>query len=232
MLDWLHELVRFLNTSVLQAVVDNGDWSGWIVFALAFAESMAVLSLAVPFTAMIIAIGALMCTPGGSLDPWTICIFGVAGASLGDAVSYWIGRFFQGRIPRLWPFRAHPEQLERGYRFFEKWGVLSVFVGRFLGPLRAVVPLVAGMMRMPQARFQISNIISAILWLPALVLTGCVIGKAVGFVLADVTRRGEQVFGYVFLFFVGTTVAGALYAFVRGRLKRRAARRRAGAANR
>lgn len=223
MLEWFHTFVQAISANVLGAISENRLWAGPIIFALAFAESMAFLSLAVPFTAMIIGVGALLCAPNASVNAWFILAWGVAGASAGDAVSYWVGRYFKDRVPRMWPFRKNPGSLERGYRFFARWGVLSIFIGRFLGPLRAVVPLVAGILKMPQLKFQIANVASAILWLPTLVLTGCMIGKIVGFALADVTRRGEDVFGYVFVFFVALSLLGALAAWINGRL--RAARR-------
>ena len=70
--------------------------------------------------------------------PW-----GIAGASLGDAVSFWIGRYFGPRLPGVWPFKKDPALIERGHRFFLRWGVLSVVLGRFFGPLRAIVPIVS-----------------------------------------------------------------------------------------
>ena len=157
--------------------------------SLAFAESMALLSLLVPFTAMIVASGTLI--GAGTLDPWIILPWGIAGASLGDAVSYWIGLWFGERVPRMWPFRNNPGALEDGHRFFRRWGVLSVCIGRFFGPLRAVVPIVAGMMRMPQVKFQVANVVSAIVWLPALMLPGAVAGT----LFKDVTGFGEKAFG-------------------------------------
>jgi membrane protein DedA with SNARE-associated domain len=135
---------------------------------------MVALSLAVPFTTLIVASGALI--GAGTLDPWIILPWGIAGASCGDAVSYWIGRYFDDKVPRIWPFRDKPELLENGHRFFRRWGVLAVFIGRFFGPLRAVVPVVAGMMDMPQLKFQIANVVSAIVWLPALMFPGAIAG--------------------------------------------------------
>jgi membrane protein DedA with SNARE-associated domain len=122
----------------------------------------------------------------------------------------------------MWPFRDNPEQLERGYRFFARWGVLSVFIGRFFGPLRAVVPIVAGMLDMTQWKFQVANIVSAVIWLPLLLVPGAV----AGIYFKDVANIGEKVFGYVFLFFIGTTVAGAVFVWVRQRKKKKSAARK------
>lgn len=181
----------------MMAVISaNREWAGPLIGALAFAESMAFLSLLVPFTAMIVASGALI--GSGALDAWLVLPWGILGACLGDALSYWIGRYFGRAIPRIWPFRNDPALLEQGHRFFLKWGVLSVCLGRFFGPLRAVVPLVAGMMEMPQGRFQLANVGSAIVWLPLLMLPGAVAGT----LFKDVPDFGEKTFGYVFVVFL------------------------------
>ncbi len=200
---WAANVVQFISTSE--------GWAGPLIAVLAFAESLVFFSLLVPFTAMIVASGALLAS--GTLDPWIILPWGILGASTGDAVSYWIGRYFGRRVHRIWPFKNDPELLERGHRFFMRWGVLSVFLGRFFGPLRAVVPLVAGMMEMQQTRFQIANVGSAIVWLPLLMLPGAVVGS----LLQHVTGFGEKAFLYVFFAFVAFPLLVGLVCWLRKR---------------
>ena len=67
---------------------------------------------------------------------------------------------------------GNPDFLARGYLFFERFGTASVFVGRFFGPVRAAIPLVAGIMEMSWRQFWIANIGSALVWAPALLLLG------------------------------------------------------------
>jgi membrane protein DedA with SNARE-associated domain len=114
----------------------------------------------------------------GVLDPWVLSAWAIPGAALGDAVSYWFGYYFRNSIPKIWPFTSYPKLLESGRAFFARWGVLSVFLGRFMGPLRAVVPLVAGMMEMPHRAFQIANVTSAIIWAPVVFFQGALMGIA------------------------------------------------------
>jgi membrane protein DedA with SNARE-associated domain len=160
---------------------------------------------------MIVASGTLI--GSGALDPWLVLPWGILGACLGDAVSYWIGRYCGGSVPRLWPFRKDPGLIECGHRFFQRWGVLSICLGRFFGPLRAVVPLVAGMMAMPQGRFQAANIASAIVWLPLLMMPGAIAGN----VFKDVEHFGEHAFAYVFVAFLIFPFAVTLVAWLRRR---------------
>src|SRR5882724_12880676 len=139
-------------------------WAGPAVCALAFGESLAFIGVLLPATAALVFVGVLI--GQGLLDFWLMAAWATLGAALGDAVSFWIGRSFRDAIHNLWPFTKHPRMLDQGHRFFARWGMASVFLGRFLGPIRAVIPLVAGMMDMPRLRFQIANWTSAALWAP------------------------------------------------------------------
>jgi membrane protein DedA with SNARE-associated domain len=196
---------------VVDFIARSQGWAGPLVALMAFAESMAVLGVIVPFTAMIVASGALLAT--GALDPWVILPWGIVGAIVGDAVSYWLGRWLGHRVHGIWPFSKDPELLARGHRFFVRWGVLSVCLGRFFGPLRAVVPLVAGMMAMPQTRFQVANVVSAIVWLPALMLPGAVAGT----LLENITGSAAEAFVYVFAAFVVFPLLVGAVCWVRSR---------------
>jgi membrane protein DedA with SNARE-associated domain len=66
--------------------------------------------------------------------------------------------------------------------FVAKWGVLGVFIGRFSGPLRASVPLVAGIFEMPYWRFQFANFTSAFVWAAVLLLFGDVMAKSINWI--------------------------------------------------
>ena len=90
----------------------------------------------------------------------------------GQLHNYEIGVKFHDRIAHMWPMSSFPEMLPRAERFMKKWGVLGIFIGRFSGPLRATVPLVAGVVEMPYWRFQFANFSSAFLWAAALMAPG------------------------------------------------------------
>jgi membrane protein DedA with SNARE-associated domain len=137
-------------------------WAAPIVFALAFGESLAFISLLIPAWAALIGIGALISASG--IPFWPVWIAGALGAALGDWVSYWFGYTFKERIAEIWPLSRHPDLLPRGHDFMETWGVPGIFIGRFFGPLRASVPLIAGIVEMPYWKFQLANFTSAFVW--------------------------------------------------------------------
>jgi membrane protein DedA with SNARE-associated domain len=160
---------------LLDFIKAHSEWAGLVMFITAFGESFAFLSLLFPGTTVLVAAGTLLAV--GTLPYPAILIGAVFGAVLGDSVSYWLGRNFGGGIVRVWPFSRHPELLSRGILFFERHGGKSVFIGRFFGPVRAVIPLAAGIMQMPRGRFWIANITSALVWAPMLLLAGDAVGE-------------------------------------------------------
>ena len=154
-------------------VRDHQGWAAPIVLALAFGESLAFISLLIPAWGALVAIGALIGMSGISF--WPVWLAGALGAALGDWLSYWFGYRYKHQVAQIWPLSSFPKLLPRGEAFVHRWGVLSIFIGRFFGPLRASVPLAAGIFEMPYGRFQIANFISALIWSAALLLFGDVI---------------------------------------------------------
>src|SRR5580704_788051 len=193
---------------LLDLIKAHSDWAAAVMFITAFGESFAFVSLLFPGTTVLIAAGTLL--SGGTLPYASILVSAILGAVFGDSVSYWLGRRFGGSIAGIWPFTRYLELLPRGIEFFERHGGKSVFIGRFFGPIRAVIPLAAGIMRMPRGRFWVANMTSAIVWAPMLLLVGDAVGEA-----------GERLIGSantVLLVFGGLTLfglAGVIWAALR-----------------
>jgi membrane protein DedA with SNARE-associated domain len=154
---------------------DNAVWAPPIVFALAFAESLAFISLLIPAWGALVALGVLVGSSG--LNFWPIWIAGSLGAAFGDWLSYWIGLKLEYRVQHIWPLSRHPDLIPRGERFMRTWGIAGIFIGRFFGPLRAAVPLIAGIFEMPFWLFQIANFSSAFVWAAVLLTLGDGISK-------------------------------------------------------
>ena len=159
---------------IVEFVRAHEVWAAPVVFALAF------ISLLIPAWAALVAIGVLI--GSGDLNFWPIWVAGSIGAALGDWLSYWIGVKLGPPVAHVWPLSRHPELIPRGERFVNRWGVLAIFIGRFFGPLRASVPLVAGIFAMPYWRFQLANFTSAFLWAAVLLTLGDVVAKLVKWV--------------------------------------------------
>ena len=113
----------------------------------------------------------------GVLHPAEVMLWCIAGAIAGDAVSYWLGLRTgpaAWRHPLLKPRRR---LVARARLFFRRYGLLSIILCRFLGPVRAFVPFIAGVTRMAHGRFQLANIVSAVIWVPVMLAPGYLAGK-------------------------------------------------------
>lgn len=191
--------------AVLAFIAANRAW-GTVVFALlAFGESLAFIGMLVPATGVLIAAGALV--GAGVISFWELWIGGTVGAVLGDSISYWFGRRFGPEIQRYPPFRTRPHLLAAAERVFTRWGWAAVFFGRFIGPLRATIPLAAGMLAMRPAAFQMANVGSAVVWIPVLIVPGAAVT-----ILVDEFRSGNETIAVLIGLLLGAVILGAVVA--------------------
>src|SRR5688572_4022 len=102
--DFIGSLLNWLNA--------HPNFSGLVTFIISAAESVAIIGTIVPGTVMMTAIGTL--AGGGVIPLWPTICWAILGAILGDGISYWIGYYFKDRLKSIWPFRTHPEILEKG----------------------------------------------------------------------------------------------------------------------
>lgn len=147
------------------------------VFLVAFSESLIVIGLIVPGALLMILFGALITMD--ALEFWPTVLFAVAGAIAGDSLSYWLGLRYQNRLLNLWPLSRHPEVIIKANDFFDKHGVKSIFLARFIGLLRPVIPAIAGITKMPVKAFIITNISSAVIWAPLYLIPGLLFGLSI-----------------------------------------------------
>lgn len=142
-------------------------WGFPIAAIIAFTESFVGISALIPGT-------LLLLTMGGVIEASHISIFpAITGAFLGsmagDWICYAIGMKYNHQIIHLWPFRHFEGQLKKGLDFFRRWEVWAVFIGRFTGPFRSIVPLVAGMSQVKFWHFQIPNAAATAIWAVAII---------------------------------------------------------------
>lgn len=182
-------------------------WAGTAIFWVALAESLAGLGLLVPGTLIMFGVGTLVAA--GALDLWAALAWAAAGAVAGDTTSYWLGRHFQEQLHSLWPFRRHPGWLKNGAAFMHRHGGKGILLGRFVGPMRPIIPAVAGMLGMAPLRFFTANILSALAWAPAYILPGVVFGASLQLAGAVASRLA------VMIALLVLTLWGGLWASLR-----------------
>ncbi len=161
---------------VIAFIQANQTWGPAIVFTLAFLECLAVISLLVPSTVILVGLGVVIVAGGLPLTP--LIVAAACGAFMGDWLSFGLTRQYRERLLDSRLLRSQKTAVEKTSVFFEKYGWAGVFFGRFVGPLRATVPIAAGLSPMSLLSFQIVNALSAIAWAVLILGGGSLLGES------------------------------------------------------
>lgn len=175
MSEWFHTMSLWLEA--------NPQWLGLSIFIVACLECLAIAGILIPGTVLLFTLAVL--AGSGSLTLWETLLLAYFGGLLGDAISYGLGRRFHQNIRGLPFLRDHPEWLSSAETYFQRYGVASLLVGRYIGPLRPMLPLVAGMLDMPLVRFILVSVVAAAGWAVAYMLPGWATGAALRLPLPD-----------------------------------------------
>ena len=165
---WLNDLSAWLSL--------HPGWLATALFTTAFIESLAIAGIIVPGVAILFAVAVLAGETGMPLAE--ALLWAGLGAIAGDTASFGLGRLLQGRLTTAWPLSRYPKIIATGERFFKRHGGKSVIIGRFVGPVRPIIPLVAGALMMSWRRFLAFNIGSAVAWAPVYIFPGFLVGSA------------------------------------------------------
>lgn len=166
----LHALIDF--------VAEHAGWAYATVFLAALLESVPVIGSAIPGTTVIVALSALISS--GHLSLPIILTAACCGGALGDGLAFFAGHRLKRTILELWPLSAYPTVIAQSEEFFRRRGELAVFFARFVAPVRAFVPVIAGVLKMPPTRFIAVNIPAVVLWAAAHVLASAFAGTLLG----------------------------------------------------
>jgi len=165
---WLDSLTGWLTA--------HPEGLGLAIFLTACIECLAVLGVILPGGVLMFALAAM--AGSGVLSLGQTLLLGYVGGLLGDALSYTLGRHFHQGIRRLPVLRHHPEWLIGAEVYFQRYGIASLLLGRYIGPLRPMLPMIAGMLDMPLPRFILVCLLSAAGWATAYLLPGWATGAA------------------------------------------------------
>lgn len=187
----MFEVITNYILSLLQAFKHNQVSLYFSVFLVAFLESVPVIGTFMPGTLLLLVFGLVAAKGFGILG--MMIFLSTIGATLGDICGYLLGkygrRFFKehNKILKL----AH---LHSGQLFFEKHGDKSILFGRFIGPIRPIVSLIAGATHFPPEKFLKWNIIGAFLWSGTYILIGFVFAKYIRLIDRIVSEVGGIAF--------------------------------------
>ena len=172
----LVDLVLHLDRHLGVFLANYGAWIYVLLFVIVFAETGLVVTPFLPGDSLLFVTGTLAAA-GGMDVRWLMAVL-VAAALTGDNVNYWAGRYLGPRVFRnesaRWLNRKH---LERTRGFYERYGVKTIVLARFIPVIRTFAPFGAGVGRMPYGRFITVSVLAALLWVVSLVLAGYFFGN-------------------------------------------------------
>jgi membrane-associated protein len=178
MIELAHHLVDFvlhIDRHLQEIIAQYGLWTYALLFFIIFAETGFVVTPFLPGDSLLFAAGALCA--GSVLNVHVLAVALTAAAVLGNLLNYAIGAFVGPKVfsrEDSWLLRR--KHLERAHAFFEKYGGRSIILSRFVPIVRTFVPFVAGVGRMPYARFFSFNLLGGAVWIYLLTYLGYFFG--------------------------------------------------------
>jgi membrane-associated protein len=151
-----------------------GVWTYFILFAVIFIETGLVVTPFLPGDSLIFIAGVFASV--GSLNIFLLFIVFALGAILGDTVNYWVGKNLGRRIFHEKSRFLKKEYLDEAEKFYDKYGVETIIIARFVPIVRTIAPFVAGMGKMSYRRFITYNIVGGIAWVTTFLLAGYFFG--------------------------------------------------------
>ena len=171
----LLDIVLHVDKSLGLLVQQYGAWVYVLLFAIVFAETGLVVLSFLPGDTLLFIAGAMCAT--GQMDAWLLIVLLVTAAVTGNTVNYFVGSWIGPKV-----FDCHIRFLDhqallRTHAFYERHGGKMLVMARFIPVVRTFAPFVAGVSKMTFAKFQLFNMIGAVLWVGLLVLTGDLFGN-------------------------------------------------------
>jgi membrane-associated protein len=158
-----------------------------LICLLVFSEAAIFVGFVLPGETAVVLGGVL--ASRHQLDLYLLCVLVVVSAVAGDSVGYEVGRRYGGRVLQLRPMRRHQRRLEAARTILRERGGYAVFLGRWTAFLRAVMPGLAGVSRMPYRRFLVFNALGGVAW--------GITYSVIGFVAGGSYQRVAQTVGQV-----------------------------------
>ena len=171
------DLVLHLDQHLLQLTHDYGVWVYGILFLIIFSETGFVVTPFLPGDSLLFVAGALAAT--GNLDVRVLTVSLVVAAVAGNQVNFTVGRWLGPKVLAS-PTGVRvlkPEYVARTQTFFERHGGKTLVLARFVPVVRTYAPFIAGVGRMPVARFSLYNLVGAAAWICSLVWAGYFFGN-------------------------------------------------------
>ncbi len=178
---------------------DNPEWIALGVFGAAFIESFALIGVIIPGVVLLAVISGMAAS---TLHVFELILIAYVASFLADILSFVLGTGISKSIDNLWPFNKYPNLLVRGRGFVKRFGILGIFIGKFIGPIRPLLPITAGSLGMNFKYFLTVEIFSSFLWALLYTVPGYYAGKSILDSRFDLTWLVAVIIGIVVLILI------------------------------
>ncbi|AHG60231.1 DedA family protein [Buchnera aphidicola] len=155
-------------------ITQSLTYSLLLVGIVSFLESLALVGLLLPGIILMTTLGTFI--GDGRLLFYPAWISGTIGCLLGDWLSYYIGLYFKNWLYNLKFLKKNQKLFDKTKSILHKHSIIAIIVGRFIGPTRPLIPMIAGMLKLPLKKFIFPSMIGCILWPPVYFFPGIVTG--------------------------------------------------------
>lgn len=163
---WFHQTLLYVSSHPHLGIM--------FAFIISLSESLPLIGTVIPGSVTMTAIGTLI--GADALPMFSTLLWASVGAFIGDCIGYYLGKYYDTTIRQVWPFKRYPHWITKGEDFFHLHGGKSIIIGRFVGPVRSTIPLIAGLLKLKTARFMLAAAPSAISWALAYTVPGIILG--------------------------------------------------------
>ncbi|MCO6484024.1 MAG: VTT domain-containing protein [Flavobacteriales bacterium] len=178
LLEFWH-FITHLNETLPLFIDEHGNLIYLLLFAIIFIETGLVVMPFLPGDSLLFVAGSLAAI--GSLELGLLLGLLIPAAIIGDNINYWVGRTFGLRVLKWELFGRRlvsQKNLDKTHGYFEKYGVRTIIIARFVPIVRTITPFVAGIGKMDYRRkFLPFDIAGGILWITLLTMAGFLFGQ-------------------------------------------------------
>ena len=170
------DMLLHLDKYIDLLIRDYGMWTYLIFFIIVFCETGLVVTPFLPGDSLLFVAGTFAAL--GSLNLMWLLVILSAAAILGDTINYWIGNYIGPKVFQMQNSRVfRKEYLDRTHQFYEKYGPITIVIGRFIPIIRTFAPFLAGVGSMTYGKFLVYNVVGGILWIASFTLGGYFFGN-------------------------------------------------------
>ncbi|MDH4181593.1 MAG: DedA family protein [Betaproteobacteria bacterium] len=173
----LVQAVLALDETLAAFAAAHGPWLYALLFAVIFAETGLVVTPFLPGDSLLFVAGTVVAGSGGALDIHVLFALLWTAAVTGDSTNYWVGRWIGPRVFERESRWIRREHLERTQAFYDRYGAVTIVIGRFMPIVRTFAPFLAGVASLAYRRFVTYSVLGSVLWVGSLLYAGYLFGN-------------------------------------------------------